>query len=58
MRHAKKSEKFKNKKTFKSQNLAKSRKKMSKSGNLPNFGTIKTKPNFLTPNARTAFNYL
>ena len=45
-------------KLSKSQKLAKSRKKLLKSGNLPNFNAKKNKPSFLTPNARTAFNYL
>ena len=42
---------------LKSKNLAKS-KKPPKSGNSPNFGTKKASPNFLTPKARAAFNYL
>ena len=53
-----KSGKLKSKKTFKSQNLAKLDKKLSKSGNLTNFDATKDKPKFLTPNTRTAFNYL
>ena len=61
---AKKSGKSKAQKTSKSQNLAKSRKssksgkKLSKSGNLPNFGAIETGPSFLTPKARSTFNRL
>ena len=53
-----KSRKSKSKKTFKSQNLAKLRKKLSKSGNLTNFNAMENRPKFLTPNARTAFNCL
>ena len=53
MKHTKKSEKM-----SKSQNLAKSRKKSSKSGNSTNFNAIETGPKFLTSDARTAFNYL
>ena len=55
---ARKSEKSKIKKLSKSQKSAKSRKKLSKSRNSPNFGTTKAGPSFLTPDARTAFNYL
>ena len=33
-------------------------KKLSKSGNLSNFNTTETKPSFLTPGAREAFNRL
>ena len=64
VKHAKKSgklfksEKSKSKKTFKSQNSAKSRKKLSKSGNLTNFDAIEDGPKFLTPNAKTTFNRL
>ena len=43
---------------FKSQNSAKLDKKLSKSGNLTNFDTIKTGSKFLTPDAKTTFNYL
>ena len=48
----------KTKKLSKSQKSAKSRKKSSKSGNLPNFDAKENGPSFLTPNTRTAFNYL
>ena len=51
--HAKKLEK-----TFKSRNLAKSGKKLSKSENLTNFNTTEVGPKFLTSDARTAFNRL
>ena len=50
--------KSKREKTSKFQNLAKSRKKLSKSGNSTYFNTIKTGPKFLTSDARTAFNCL
>ena len=53
-----KSGKSKSKKTSKSWNLAKSRKKLSKSGNSTNFNATEARPKFLTPNAKTAFNYL
>ena len=43
---------------FKSQNLAKLRKKLLKSENLPNFSTIKARSRFLTLEARLIFNYL
>ena len=43
---------------FKSQNLAKSRKKLLKSRNLTNFSIIKARPKFLNPNAKMAFNCL
>ena len=42
----------------KSQNLAKSGKKLSKSGNSTNFDATEDGPKFLTPDARTAFNRL
>ena len=58
MEHAKKSGKSKSEKTSKSQNLAKSGKKLLKSGNSTNFNATRAKPKFLTPNARTAFNHL
>ena len=48
----------KTRKLSKSRKSAKSRKKSSKSGNLPNFKAKKNGPRFLTPNARTIFNYL
>ena len=48
----------KTRKLSKSQILTKSGKKLSKSGNLPNFDIKKNRPNFLTPNISTAFNYL
>ena len=38
--------------------MIKLKKKLLKSGNLLNFDTKKNEPSFLTPNARTAFNYL
>ena len=50
--------KSKSEKTSKSQNLAKSKKKLSKSGNSTNSDAIKDKPKFLTPDARAAFNRL
>ena len=56
--HTKKSGKSKSKKTFKSWNLAKSGKKLSKSGNSTNFNITKDGPKFLILNARTAFNCL
>ena len=57
--HAKKLEKLsKSEKTFKSQNLAKSGKRLSKSENLTNFNATEAEPKFLTFNARTAFNCL
>ena len=61
---ARKSGKSKRQKTFKSQKSAKSwkssksRKDLSKSGNSPNFGATETRPSFLTPKARSAFNHL
>ena len=48
----------KTRKSFKSQKSAKLEKKLLKSGNLSNFNTKKNEPNFLTPDTRTAFNYL
>ena len=51
--HAKKSRKL-----SKSQKLTKLRKKLSKSGNLPNFNAKKAGPSFLTSDAREAFNRL
>ena len=53
-----KSEKSKSEKTSKSQNLAKLRKELSKSGNLTNFNTTKAGPKYLTSNAKTASNHL
>ena len=65
IKYAKKLEKM-----FKSRNLAKSRKMLSKSGNSTNFNTTETRPKFLTLNAtevgpkfltldaRTVFNRL
>ena len=50
--------KSKSEKTSKSQNLAKSGKKLLKSGNSTNFNTTEDKPKFLTPDARTTFNHL
>ena len=64
MEHAKKSIKLsklgksKSKKMSKFRNLAKLRKKLSKSGNFTNFDTTKNKSKFFTPDARTAFNRL
>ena len=58
MEHVKKSKKSKSEKTFKFWNLAKSRKKLSKSGNSTNSDAIKDKPKFPTPNTRTVFNLL
>ena len=43
---------------FKSQNLAKSGKKLSKSRNSTNFGAIETGPKFLIFDAKTTFNPL
>ena len=45
-------------KLSKAQKLAKSRKKLSKSRYLPHFNTKKNEFSFLTPNTKTAFNYL
>ena len=45
-------------KLSKSQKSAKSRKKLSKSRNLFNFNIKENVPSFLSPDARTAFNYL
>ena len=62
--HTKKSEKLsksgksKSKKISKFRNLAKSEKKLLKSGNLTNFDAMGAGPKFLTPDARTAFNCL
>ena len=53
-----KSGKSKSKKTFKSRNLAKSRKKLSKSRNLTNFNATGTGPKFLIPDIRIALNCL
>ena len=64
MKHVKKSGKssksgkLKSKKTSKSRNLAKSGKKLSKSGNSTNSNAIKAGPKFLTPDARTTFKRL
>ena len=64
VKYAKKSEKLfksrksKSEKMSKSRNLAKSEKKLSKSGNSTNFDATEDKPKFLTPNTRTAFNRL
>ena len=46
------------KKLSKSQKLAKLEKKLSKDGNLSNFSIKKNESSFLTPNTRTAFNWL
>ena len=48
----------KTRKLSKSQKSAKSEKKLSKNGNLFNFDAKENGPSFLTPNTRTAFNYL
>ena len=53
-----KSRKSKSKKTSQSQNLAKSRKKLSKIGNSSNFDTTEARPKFLTLNAKTTFDHL
>ena len=53
-----KSRKSKSEKMSKSQNLAKSGKKLPKSGNLINFNAIENKPKFLISNAKVAFNHL
>ena len=53
-----KSRKSKSKKMFKFQNLAKSRKKLSKSENLIKFNITEVRPKFLTPNAKIIFDYL
>ena len=53
-----KSGKSKSEKTSKSWNLAKSRKKLLKSGNPTNFDATEVRPKFLTPDARIAFNHL
>ena len=58
MEYAKKSEKSKNKKIYKSQNLAKSGKKWLKNRNSTNFGITEIKPKFLTLNTRITFNCL
>ena len=50
--------KSKSKKTSKSWNLTKLRKKLSKSRNLTNFGTTENGSKFLTPDARITFNCL
>ena len=50
--------KSKSEKMFKSWNLAKSGKKLSKSGNSTNFNATEDGPKFITPDARTAFNRL
>ena len=50
--------KSKSEKMFKSRNLAKSKKKLSKSRNLTNFDATKAGLKFLTSNAKTTFNRL
>lgn len=52
-----KSENFSKSRKSKSNKAAKS-KKWSKSGNSPNFDTMKARPCFLISNVRTAFNCL
>ena len=54
----KKSRKLQSKKLFKSQKLAKSEKKLSKSGNFLNFDTKKNRSSFLTSKAKMTFNHL
>ena len=49
---------LKTRKLSKSQKLAKSKKKLSKSGNLPNFVAKKNKSSFLILDTRTTFNCL
>ena len=49
---------WKAKKMFMFQNLAKSEKKLSKSGNLPNFDATKTEIKFLIPGAKTVYDRL
>ena len=58
IKYAKKLEKSKSLKMFKSWNLAKSKKKLSKNKNLLNFDIMEAKPKFLTLNAKIAFNCL
>ena len=58
MKYINKSKKLKSKKLFKSQNLVKSEKKLSKIENLPNFNIKKVESSFLTFDAKIAFNYL
>ena len=58
VKHIKKSGKSKSEKTSKSQNLAKSEKKLLKSENSTNFDATEDRPKFLTPDTRTAFNRL
>ena len=48
----------KTRKLFKFQKSTKLKKKLSKSGNLPNFNAKKNEPSFLISNAKMAFNYL
>ena len=57
-RKSSRSGKSKSEKMFKSRNLAKSGKKLSKNENATNFDATKDRPKFLIPNARTAFNCL
>ena len=63
--HAKKSENLKGQKLAKSRKSSKSgkskgekSKKLPKSGNSPNFDAKDTRPSFLTPGAKEAFNRL
>ena len=58
LRKLSKLKKSKSKKMSKFQNLAKSKKILSKSGNSTNFNATKAGPKFLTPYTRTAFNHL
>ena len=48
----------KTRKLFKFQILAKSKKKLLKNKNSPNFNAKENGPSFLTPKGRIAFNYL
>ena len=64
MEYAKKSEKLSNlrksksEKISKSRNLAKLRKRLSKSENSTNFNAMEARPKFLTPNTKITFNCL
>ena len=53
-----KSGNLKCKKLSKSQKLAKLGKKLSKSGNSPNFNIKKNRPSFLIPDTKMVFNHL
>ena len=43
---------------FKSRNLAKLRKKLSKNRNSTNFNATEARPKFFTPDTKIVFNYL